>query len=210
MIDLTEVALGWIVPPTFRQLTPNRYSPKFQARRCLPVELVVYHFTAGGFDGSLRWLTSRDSSASAHFIVRKNGEIWQLCPLQDRTWHAGGASSIWRKGGQVNNRSIGIEIENWGKLKKLRGEVTTYRDVPYKGTYVQSGDDLWDAYPEAQMLGVIELTKALVAQFPILANDAGPPNGRLTGHQHIDPTRKSDPGHAFPWTHIIEAARTRV
>src|SRR3990172_5334104 len=200
---------GWIVPVKFRRMTPNRYHKGFQTARVQPIELVVYHYTAGGFDGSLRWLTSRDSGVSAHFVLAKTGDLWQTSPLRDRTWHAGGQTSSWRKKGQVNNRSIGVESENWGPLKIKPDGVVTYKDLPHKGEVFMAPDGTaWDAYTEAQVLASEALTKALVGAFPILANDSGPPNGRLVGHQHVDPSRKKDPGPAFPWSRVIAAART--
>lgn len=207
----------WVVPEAFRRLTPNRYHRGHLARRIEPIEFIVYHYTAGSFDGSLRWLTSRDSRVSAHFLVKKNGEIWQMAPLDDRTWHAGGQTSRWREAGRVNNRSIGIEIENWGPLKaRRRGsttEVLTYRDLPYSGDVFEAADtQIWDAYPEDQIAAVEDLTRRLVEKLPQLREAdggvSGPPDGRLIGHQHVDPTRKQDPGPAFPWARILLAAES--
>src|SRR5690349_13936417 len=104
--------MTWLVAEGDRQLTPNRYSESNQPWHVRPIEFVVYHFTAGAFDGSLRWLTSVDSRVSAHFLIAKSGRIVQLAPLHDRTWHAGGRTSSWRGARFVNDRSIGVEIEN--------------------------------------------------------------------------------------------------
>lgn len=204
---------GWVVAEAFRRLTPNRYGKVFQLNRVLPIELVVYHFTAGGFDGSVRWLTSKDSSASAHFVVAKSGQAWQLAPLTDRTWHAGGQTSKWRDKGQVNNRSIGIEIENWGKLTLKGDKLLTYKGTEHKGNAkVMPSGDAWDAYTEEQLIELEALTKMLVRVFPQLRETdgsvTGPPSGRLTGHQDVDPTRKSDPGPAFDWDRMLAATKT--
>jgi N-acetyl-anhydromuramyl-L-alanine amidase AmpD len=201
---------GWLVPMALRRLTPNRYSRLFQFNRVHPIELVVYHYTAGGFDGSLRWLTSKDSGVSAHFVIKKNGEPWQLAPLTDRTWHAGGQTSKWRGKGQVNNRSIGIEIENWGKLELKGDKLLTHKGTEHKGNAtVMPNGDAWDAYTEEQIQALEALTKELAHSFPQLrAIDGlalGPPDGRLVGHQDVDPSRKIDPGPAFPWSRILAA-----
>jgi len=213
---------GWIVDHSFRRLTPNRYSPRFQKARCEPIELVVYHYTAGGFSGALSWLTSKDSAVSAHFIVKKDGEIWQLAPLSERCWHAGGKTSAWRGVGRVNNRSIGIEIENWGQLKivqvkdRILGkdvpQIQTHRGTLFSGTTFTAPDGaVWDAYTPQQLTTLDDLTQRLVVAFPqLLAPDkagaVGSVTGRLVGHQHVDPTRKIDPGPAFPWERIVAAA----
>jgi AmpD protein len=46
---------------------------------------------------------------SAHFLVRRDGELIQFVPLRRRAWHAG--ASAWRGRERCNDFSIGIEIE---------------------------------------------------------------------------------------------------
>ena len=46
---------------------------------------------------------------SAHFYVRRNGDLWQFVSCDDRAWHAGDSS--YRGRGNCNDDSIGIELE---------------------------------------------------------------------------------------------------
>ena len=46
---------------------------------------------------------------SAHFLVRRDGELVQFVPLERRAWHAGASS--WRGRGACNDFSVGIELE---------------------------------------------------------------------------------------------------
>jgi AmpD protein len=46
---------------------------------------------------------------SAHFYIRRSGEIWQFVSCDDRAWHAG--LSHYRGRGNCNDDSIGIELE---------------------------------------------------------------------------------------------------
>lgn len=46
---------------------------------------------------------------SAHFFVRRDGELLQFVPLERRAWHAG--VSRWRGRERCNDFSIGIELE---------------------------------------------------------------------------------------------------
>lgn len=46
---------------------------------------------------------------SAHFYVRRNGEVWQFVSCDDRAWHAG--QSSYRGRDNCNDDSIGIELE---------------------------------------------------------------------------------------------------
>ncbi len=46
---------------------------------------------------------------SAHFLVRRDGELVQFVPLERRAWHAG--VSRWRGRERCNDYSIGVELE---------------------------------------------------------------------------------------------------
>ena len=46
---------------------------------------------------------------SAHFLVRRDGELLQFVPLQARAWHAG--ASRWRGRERCNDFSVGVELE---------------------------------------------------------------------------------------------------
>jgi AmpD protein len=51
----------------------------------------------------------RGLEVSAHFLVRRDGELLQFVSCDDRAWHAG--ASAWRGRGDCNAYSIGIELE---------------------------------------------------------------------------------------------------
>jgi N-acetyl-anhydromuramoyl-L-alanine amidase len=46
---------------------------------------------------------------SAHFLLRRDGELLQFVPLQQRAWHAG--LSAWRGRERCNDFSVGVELE---------------------------------------------------------------------------------------------------
>jgi AmpD protein len=46
---------------------------------------------------------------SAHFLVRRDGELVQFVPVARRAWHAGASS--WRGRSRCNDFSVGIELE---------------------------------------------------------------------------------------------------
>ncbi len=48
-------------------------------------------------------------AVSAHFYIRRNGEVWQFVSCDDRAWHAG--ASQYRGRGNCNDDSVGIELE---------------------------------------------------------------------------------------------------
>lgn len=51
----------------------------------------------------------RELQVSAHFFVRRTGELVQFVSCHDRAWHAG--QSCWRGRSNCNDDSIGIELE---------------------------------------------------------------------------------------------------
>ncbi|MSQ64775.1 MAG: 1,6-anhydro-N-acetylmuramyl-L-alanine amidase AmpD [Limnohabitans sp.] len=53
--------------------------------------------------------TLRDVKVSAHFYVRRGGELMQFVSCDDRAWHAG--ASIYAGRSNCNDFSIGIELE---------------------------------------------------------------------------------------------------
>ncbi len=53
--------------------------------------------------------TIRGLRVSAHFLVRRDGEVVQFVPVGRRAWHAG--ASIWRGRARCNDYSVGVELE---------------------------------------------------------------------------------------------------
>jgi len=51
---------------------------------------------------------------SAHFLIRRTGELLQFVPCAMRAWHAG--DSAWRGRNRCNDFSIGIELEGTDDL----------------------------------------------------------------------------------------------
>ena len=57
---------------------------------------------------------------SAHFFVRRSGEIIQFVPCGLRAWHAG--ASIWQGRERCNDFSVGIELEGVDELAYAPGQ----------------------------------------------------------------------------------------
>lgn len=90
-------------------------SPNF-GPRCggASVALVVLHYTAMDSAGAaLARLCDPAAAVSAHYLVGRCGTLWQLVAEEARAWHAG--AGAWAGAGDVNSRSLGIEIDNDGR-----------------------------------------------------------------------------------------------
>jgi N-acetylmuramoyl-L-alanine amidase len=89
-------------------------SPNFGPRRNgLRPELVVLHYTAmESCDAAERALCDPGCEVSAHYLISEAGEVRALVDEDMRAWHAGAGE--WAGAGDVNSRSIGIELSNTG------------------------------------------------------------------------------------------------
>jgi N-acetylmuramoyl-L-alanine amidase len=75
--------------------------------------LVVIHYTAmADCAAALRALCDPAREVSAHYLIRRGGEVVALVDEDLRAWHAG--AGAWAGRGDVNSRSIGIELDNDG------------------------------------------------------------------------------------------------
>ena len=61
---------------------------------------------------AIKRLCEEKSKVSAHYFIKKNGNILNLVPDLYEAWHAG--KSRWKKDKFLNKCSIGIEIQNSG------------------------------------------------------------------------------------------------
>jgi N-acetylmuramoyl-L-alanine amidase len=91
-----------------------RPSPNFGVRAEGAVtELLILHYTdMATSEAAIDWLCNPEAQVSSHYVVAEDGTITQLVDEADRAWHAG--VSTWQGEGDVNSRSIGIEIANKG------------------------------------------------------------------------------------------------
>ena len=140
------------------------------------VRFLVIHYTAGDFPTALATLT--EEHVSAHYLIpasppQRGGKpvVWQLVPEQARAWHAG--ASGWGDRTNLNDTSIGIELENPGFEPRLLGQ-------------------RWFRFPPAQIAALSVLAGQIVQLYGI-----APQN--VVGHADIAPQRKQDPGPLFPW-----------
>ncbi len=105
----------------------------------------------------------RGLQVSAHFFIRRGGELWQFVSCDARAWHAGQSRFAGRD--NCNDFSIGIELEG------LEG----------------------DRFEPAQYETLAALLPALALQYPLR---------HVTGHEHIAPGRKADPGPGLDWAYL--------
>jgi N-acetylmuramoyl-L-alanine amidase len=180
-------------------LSPNKGS-KFEDK--LP-DTIILHYTAGpSVESAVNTLCNPSVKASAHLVIDLDGSITQLVPFDTIAWHAGKSSHGGRSG--FNKYSIGIEIVNAGKLKPQDGKYAAWWGELYEKKDVleavhqnHSSPAFWHTYTQEQIDCVLNICITLKEVYSIT---------NILGHDEIAPSRKVDPGPAFPTENI----RSRV
>lgn len=159
------------------------------------MDTIVIHYTGGAdVTSSVRHLCNANSKASAHLVIGRDGSVFQLVPLNTVAWHAGQSAYNGRSG--YNLYSIGIELDNAGRLNKTQGSYVSWFGRTYPPTEVvmathqnETQEHPWHTFTEAQLSRLEEVCRLLVHAYNIQ---------HILGHDEISPGRKQDPGPAFP------------
>lgn len=88
------------------------------------------------------YATIAGMKVSAHFVIRRTGELVQFVPCVLRAWHAG--PSQWRGRDRCNDFSIGIELEGADHL--------AFEDAQYERLAALT-QALMQRYPTAEIVG---------------------------------------------------------
>ncbi|GJE73739.1 N-acetylmuramoyl-L-alanine amidase [Methylorubrum suomiense] len=119
-------------------------SPNRGPRIAAGIDMLILHYTGmPTAEGALARLRDPEAEVSAHYLVFEDGCVVQLVPEAERAWHAGRAS--WAGIGDINSRSVGIEIVHPGH------------------------DGGLPPYPEVQIAAVTALCADILARHPIPA-----------------------------------------
>lgn len=195
---------------------------KYSSREQHEVDTLVLHYTAGNGNAkaTAKVFEVPGRSASAHYIVGRDGGVLSCVPHSMAAWHAGdGGHSRLPSSAQLNGalleadpydrfvplkdvpaearvtnqRSIGIEMCNRGWAPHAN-----YPSLLVKHRNPASTSTRWEAYPDLLIETVIELVGEIRKSVPTLK--------WVTGHEdvtHRDTLGKSgaklDPGPAWPW-----------
>jgi hypothetical protein len=119
---------------------------------------LVLHATAASLESARYWLCNPSSQVSSHYLISKLGAIYQLVPDGLRAWHAG--MSSWRGVSDVNDYSIGIELEN--------------------------ANNGHDPYPQIQLGALTWLCRSLLAEYR-LTSDAITTHAQIAPGRKQDP-----------------------
>ncbi|MBM3633292.1 MAG: N-acetylmuramoyl-L-alanine amidase [Alphaproteobacteria bacterium] len=118
-------------------------SPNFESRPAgALVDMIILHYTdMTSAQSALDRLCDPEAKVSSHFLISKEGTLYQLVDPVYRAWHAG--ESSWQGRQDINSYSLGIELDNLGH---------TFGPEPF---------------PEAQIITLLELLTELTTEYGI-------------------------------------------
>jgi len=161
----------------------------------VPKYLVIHYGANSSKDNLVKTLTSKIAKVSAQLVIGRDGEVVELADLNAKCWHAG--QSEWKNLKGMNAYTIGIELDNYGRLIKTAdgGWITYFGKKVDPSEVIVAKHKLggpmsgWHTYTEAQLDSLEEVGLALFDHYKL---------EDVLGHEDIAPGRKSDPGPAFP------------
>lgn len=151
---------------------------------------------------------TKDRAASWHVLVAKDGRLLQSAPFNVGTWHVGRPGRIGDPSklfGNINRATIGVELENAGRLEKVGDRYYCWPfwldpdaapevrqpdpklEIPPERAVVHEGA-FFDSFPEAQEHAAARLLQTLVVRFRWRRSVC------RYGHFQFDSPRKEDPG----------------
>jgi N-acetyl-anhydromuramyl-L-alanine amidase AmpD len=148
---------------------------------------ITIHYTA---DNSIvRTMSSlKAKKLSYHFIIDRNGDLYQTFYLDRMAAHAGKA--LWANK-SPNRTHLSVAIISWGLLDDKKQSWTGIQI----DSAVKRGGKYWDPASASQEKTLMTLLKNLMEMFDIEPDS-------ICGHDEccIPPGRKADPGHVLLMT----------
>jgi len=167
---------------------------------------IVLHATRGTLTAAISEF-QRPRNTSVHYIIDRDGQIYQMVPERLGAYHVGCAGSrtvcipscplCEGPDGAFREpylQSIGIELVNDGQL----ADPSAYQRLIYEDYLMAFGYRYWEDYPQVQLQALVLLANDIRARWGI-------PLDLIVGHYRIN--NKTDP--AVPATLLIRANISR-
>ena len=174
-----------------------------QKRSITEHKYIIIHFTTGTrIESTIAHFRNDLSGVSAHLLIARDGRVIQFLPFNAIAFHAG--HSWWERVSNLNQYSIGIELDNAGILKE--GKTGWFR----KGIRIADEDVLlekhkreakprgWHRFTDLQLDVAEKIVKALAEHY------GGTDRIIMLGHDDVNLANRLDPGPAFPMEDIRE------
>ncbi|HUF37564.1 MAG TPA: N-acetylmuramoyl-L-alanine amidase [Anaerolineales bacterium] len=155
---------------------------------------LVMHITGGtNFQGVINYFKNPSSGVSAHLVIGRDGRVVQVLPFDAIAFHCG--FSYWEGDENLNQYSIGIEVDNAGYLSGGAGN-WSFKGVPIPDSHVREATHWkqvnprgWETFPDVQLDTTFKIAEAICRHYGIK---------EIIGHDEINLLNRLDPGPVFP------------
>lgn len=185
------------------QSHPNGYEP---GRSNPNPKFIIMHFTTGAkMESTISTFKNPSSRVSTHLLIGRDGRIVQFLPFDAIAHHTG--YSWWERQSNLNNTSIGIELDNVGNLLRnrqgqwiRRGIVFTedkigraYHEKQYRPRDPVKFEERkpgWEKFPDIQIEVALKVVQALHKRYKHSIVE-------ILGHDMVNLRNRYDPGPMF-------------
>lgn len=156
---------------------------QFIKEETVKTQIVLHHTASGpGIDGDLAWWRKTPERVATHYIIDREGQIYQLYDLKYWGWHLGLSkndfTSMRCPYRNLDKTSVGIELDCWGHLKKSangkyyptgkEGKTPPVTNVhEYCSDNKWRGHTIYEKYTAAQIGALKDLLHELCSQLSI-------------------------------------------
>ena len=116
----------------------NKYkSPNYDSRKTYKIKFIIVHYTAlNNVKEAIKYLCDPSKKVSCHYLISKNGDIYNLVNDEKRAWHAG--ISFWDNSSDLNSSSLGIELDYSSKLANQKYSDSIIKSLIYLIKFLQT------------------------------------------------------------------------
>ena len=161
---------------------------------------IIMHYTTGTkIESTINHFTNASPGVSTHLLIGRDGRVIQFVPFNLSAHHAG--FSWWEMDKNLNRTSIGIELDNAGKLRKgsVDGRevwMSPQEVVIPEGKFESRSHwrntkitPTWETFEPVQLEVALKIVKALKARYPSIKE--------ILGHDQVNLLNREDPGGLF-------------
>lgn len=162
---------------------------------------IVMHFTTGlKMESTISHFKDSNSRVSTHLLIGRDGRVIQFLPFDRIAHHCG--FSWWEGESNLNNYSIGIELDNAGLLSRAGENRWTSRKIEVPAGLVErkwywklntpdpANFKGWEKFTDVQLEVARKIVKALKERYLRI--------GEILGHDEVNISNRYDPGPLFP------------
>src|SRR5215207_1319810 len=177
---------------------PNGFDP----RKTNPEpKFIIMHFTTGTrMESTINHFKDATSGVSTHLLIGRSGRVVQFLPFDRIAHHSG--FSWWEQQSNLNQSSIGIELDNAGLLIRKDGKWQRHKmiipddevkqEVHWKQFKPNNPENFpgWQTFTKVQLDVALKIVRALTERYPSIQE--------ILGHDDVNLRNRYDPGPLFP------------